>query len=366
MRSRLVGAAALVVFTIATAAAQETVTPLGTINVSTTTADKPQSKLWFNAGTWWTVLPSTSVSPTGTWLWRLEPSRQWTNVLRLSSSTSARADARALGDVTHVLLYGSPAQLVSVEYVAATNTYRPWAARPTPTAITLSGSQTATIDVDTTGRLWLSTESGTSILLYYSDPPYTAFSGPVVLANNTATDDISVVVSLVPDPAIGVFWSNQNTRRFGFRVHVDGTPPTQWQADELPASQSALNVGHGLADDHMNVKVGSDGTLYAAVKTSYDASGFPQVALLVRRPNGRWDDLHTVGPAGTRGIVLLNEVAGLLRVVFTTASGGGNIVYRDSALAPIAFGARKTLFTGSLNNATSAKTTWTDQVVVIA
>ena len=35
--------------------------------------------------------------------------------------------------------------------------------------------------------------------------------------------------------------------------------------------------------------VAADGTLYAAVKTSYDSSGYPKIALLVRRPNGVWD-----------------------------------------------------------------------------
>ena len=36
--------------------------------------------------------------------------------------------------------------------------------------------------------------------------------------------------------------------------------------------------GAGMADDHMNVAVASDGTLYAAVKTSYDTAGYPKMA----------------------------------------------------------------------------------------
>ena len=75
----------------------------------------------------------------------------------------------------------------------------------------------------------------------------------------------------------------------------------------MPASASALNVGLGMADDHLNVAVASDGTLYAAVKTSYDTAGYPKIALLVRRPNGTWDPLYEVDQSGTRGIVLLNE-----------------------------------------------------------
>ena len=347
------------------ARAQELITALAPLKVSTTTGDKPQSKLWLHDGRWWAVLPSKSVTPPGTWLWRLGGDNHWTNVLRLSSSTATKADARAIGDVTHVLLYGAAPQLVSVEYDPAAGTYMPWTLRPTPTPVALPGSETATIDVDSTGRLWLSTESGSHVHVHYSDPPYAAFAGPVVLAGGIASDDITAVAAL-PDGTVGVLWSNQITRRFGFRVHADGTDPSVWLPDEVPASQSALKVGNGMADDHLHVTVGSDATLYAAVKTSYNTSGFPKVALLVRRPTGRWDHLYEVDEGGTRGIVLLNEAAGIVRVVYTTAFGGGDIVFRDSPLDPIGFGARHTLIAGNLNNATSTKMSWTAELVVLA
>ena len=349
------------------ALAQETITPLGSISVSQTTGEKPQSKLWFHAGHWWAVLPSTAVSPSGTWLWRLEPTHQWTNVLRLSSNTTTRADAKTIDDLTHVLLYSSSPQLISLEYVPSLNTYRLWSIHPTATSITLSGSEIATIDVDSLGRMWLSSESGTNIIIRHSDPPYSTFSSPLVIANNINDDDISVVVALpVPVPRMGVFWSNQNTQRFGFRFHVDTDPPDLWSRDELPASQSALRVNHGMADDHMHAAFASDGTLFVAAKTSYDTSGFPVIVLLVRRPNGTWDNLYQVDTLGTRPIVLLNEPANLLRVIYTSSTAGGNILYRDSLISTIGFGARKTLMTGTLNNATSTKMSWTDQLAVMA
>jgi len=365
--SRWAAVVAGLVICVEVAGAQETFTTLANVSVSTTTGDKPQSKLWFHGGRWWAVLPTTAVSPAGTWLWRLDDTR-WTNLLRLSSSTSTRADTLAVGDVTHVLLYGSSPQLVSLEYVPSANGYAIWSIRPNATPVPLPGSETATIDMDTTGRLWLSTESGSSVLVYYSDYPYSTFSAPISLTTGIASDDITVVTALpAPDPPkVAVLWSNQNSQRFGFRVHVDGTDPLFWEADEVPASQSALHVGRGMADDHLHAAVASDGTLFASVKTSYDTSGFPQVALLVRRPDGRWDDLYQVDTAGTRPIVLLNEPADLVRVVYTAASGGGNIYFRDSLISAIGFGARRTLMTGSLNNATSTKMPWTDDVVIVA
>ena len=83
-----------------------------------------------------------------------------------------------------------------MQYNTTTDTYEPWASRPTGTSITLTGSETATIDVDSTGRMWLATENGANLNVYYSDSPYTAFSGPVTLASNINGDDIGVVTAL--------------------------------------------------------------------------------------------------------------------------------------------------------------------------
>ena len=64
------------------------------------------------------MLPST-VAPAGTWLWRLQPDDTWTNVLHLSNSTDTQADAKVVGNVTHLLLHGASSELVSIQYVAA-------------------------------------------------------------------------------------------------------------------------------------------------------------------------------------------------------------------------------------------------------
>jgi len=69
---RAIGAVIFAVMWLGQAAAQETVEVLDPISVSANTAEKPQSKVWLHADTWWAVAPSTSVSPSGTWIWRLE------------------------------------------------------------------------------------------------------------------------------------------------------------------------------------------------------------------------------------------------------------------------------------------------------
>ena len=120
--------------------------------------------------------------------------------------------------------------------------------------------------------MWLASDATTDINVRWSDSPYSTWSAPINLANNVNTDDISVVTAM-PGNKVGVLWSNQTTERFGFKVHADGAAAGTWSADEVPASASAQNIGLGMADDHLNVAVAADGTLYAAVKTSYDTTG---------------------------------------------------------------------------------------------
>jgi large repetitive protein len=250
--------------------------------------------------------------------------------------------------------------------VATDRAYRLWSKRAKPTAVSLSGSETATIDIDSTGRMWLASDSPPNVHVRYSDAPYTSFSGPITLATNITTDDIAVVTAM-PDNTIGVLWSNQNAKRYGFRTHKDGASPTTWSSDEVPAGASAVDNGDGgMADDHLNVAVSSNGTLYAAIKTSNRFFGSTVIGLLVRRPDGSWDKLHTVDTVGTRPIVLLNESQQQIQVLYTSANGLNDILVRTSSASQISFGSRTTLLTGGLNNVTGTKENWTDQALVLA
>ena len=338
--------------------------------MTASTGEKPQSKVWNYNGDWYAVFPTnaTGASSAGTWLWKLDGT-SWTEVLKLSAATNTKADVRSIGNLVHILLYNDPAtQLVSVEFTGGT--YQLWSARPTLTSINLPGSEIATIDVDSTGRMWLATRqdspSPAKIVVYYSDSPYSTFQGPVEIASGVVGgDDISVITAM-PGNKIGILWSNQNTKRFGFRIHNDGADPSTWSADELPASQSAMDdVGTGMADDHLNVKVATDGTLYAAVKTGYDTAGFPKMSLLVRRPNGTWDNLYQIDQAGTRGNIELDEARGVLTFVYTQVEGFNPIVYRQSNLNPISFGTQKILRSESFNDVSSTKQNYNGELVII-
>lgn len=337
------------------------VIPLNPVKVSRDTEEKPQSKVWQYACSNWAILPNS----TGTHLWRLDGTT-WTNVMTISTRTSSKADCKVVGNVVHVLLYrrNSTSYLISLEYDFSAKNYKIWSKRPDATAMQLQGGNgTATIDVDAKGRMWLANTSSNNVLVRWSDSPYVNWSDPVKLATGVSADDICAIVAL--PGKMGVFWSNQNTRRFGFRTHINGADPTSWTQDEFPASQSALNVGTGMADDHMNFAVAEDGKLYCAVKTNYDTPGFPKLAMLIRHPDGKWDNLYGVSETGTRPIIVLSEELDKLKIIYPSIEGGGDILFQESAISNISFSEPRKLMNGKYNNPSSSKDKYGAELVVL-
>ncbi len=341
------------------------VSALTDFNVNANTGEKPQSKVWEYNDQWYSVMPDSS----GTWVWKLNGS-QWSKDLQLTSTNGYQADVKVEGNLAHVFLFnGSSSRLATIEYDhGSDDRYEMWSLRPSLVNVAISSNaETAVIELDSTGRMWVAYDTSNAIEARYADVgnQYSSWSSPITVVSGIKSDDIGSIVAM-PNGSIGVMASNQNSKRFEFRTHQDGTDPYLWSTVELAAGQSALNKGGGMADDHINLAVASDGTLYAAVKTSYDSSGFPRIALLVRRPSGVWDNLYQVDTVGTRPIVMINEAAGKLIVAYTQSDGGGNIFFKQSPLQNISFGTRQTLISGSVNNVTSVKVGFTDEVVALA
>ncbi|HTE28565.1 T9SS type A sorting domain-containing protein [Flavitalea sp.] len=330
------------------------------------TQHKPQAKTWWYAGQWWCALPPTIG---GTWIFRLDGTT-WTPILRLATSGS-RTDCWNVGDLVHVLMFkGSGANAIAtLQYDPATNTYKNWGGRPSPTNVTFpSGVEAATLTIDGTGRMWVAADAVNDIQVWWSDSPYNTWSASINIASGVSSDDISAVTKL--QGKIGVFWSNQNTGLFGFRTHTDGDNPNTWTADERPASQSAIPGNPRMADDHMNLTLSSNGTLYCVAKTSYNNVNLPELILLVRRPNGTWDNLYpvTIGE-GSQAIVLLNDVLGKLKIVYTSLSNGGRILYKESPVSNISFTAPTVLMGGpsaNYNFSSSTHQTYNPDVAIVA
>lgn len=338
------------------------VASLGSISKSGATGEKPQSKVWEHGGQFFTALEHDD----GTAVFRLDGT-QWTPILTLAED-AYQADVKVDGDLVHILLEdGKDTKLASLQYVnGASGSYQFWSVRPQLASINLGDPETATIDIDSTGRMWVAYDKGSNVVVRYSDGPYTTWSNEIVVASGIKSDDITSVIAL-PNGTIGVFWSNQSAKRFGFKTHVDGAAPNAWSSDEVPGNASAVSAGKGMADDHLNLKVTSDGTLYAVIKTSYDSSSQVGIGLLVRRPNGTWDKIYSVDTDGTRPTIQVIEETDTIIVAYRNTDGSGPINYRESKISNIAFGAEKVLISqSSANNVSSAKNVAGTKAVFVA
>jgi len=336
------------------------------LSVTENTGDKPQSKVWYHAGKWWAVLPDS----TGTYVWRLD-NNAWTQTLALTGLNDTKADCVVNGDTTHILLYRDQNnnKLVSIQYVPASGTYQLWSVQSDLIDIDLDdGVETAVIDIDNNGVMWLANAGTSQIYVRWSGWPYDTWSNTNRYQLNSSSvdnDDICDITSFGGNK-IGVLWSDQRSdEKFYFRYHNDGTAGNNWSSIETAASGSH---GGGVADDHINFAV-DGGIIYAAIKTSYDESEYIRIGLLRRLTNGTWDLYQVTQGAydGTRPIALLNTSEGTIKVIYTASTNGNDIVYREASTSDLSnFGSEQILIAGTYDNVTSTKQNFTNDVVILA
>jgi hypothetical protein len=337
---------------------------------------KPESKLWWNDGTWWASMWNGSAFD----IFKLDTATQtWSDTgTQLDPRSGTRADT--LWDGTHLYVAshvfstcgcsssasGFPSRLYRYSYNSATKTYS--LDSGFPVQINNTQTETLVIDKDSRGTLWATWAQDNNVMVTHTvggnDQTWVA---PYILSGATGlnTDDISTLVAF-GGSKIGVFWSNQVTAAFYFAYHVDGQADTAW------TTQTAAS-GTNFADDHINLKADASGRVYAAVKTSLgDGSNpdpnAPLVALLVRDPaSGTWSTttVWRVSDGGTNGftrpIVEIDSSNQVLHVFATSSDLGGAIYEKTSPLGSISFpvgnGTPFIVDGGSLtlNNSTSTK-----------
>jgi hypothetical protein len=245
------------------------------------------------------------------------------------------------------------------------------------------GSESATIDQDSTGRLWVTYTRNSKLWVAHSDPSglvWTSGYNPAVGDVSLAQDDISSIIAF--DGSIGLMWSDQGSDAMRFAVHRDGAGDQAWTVE------NALK-GTRLADDHINLKQltgDSQGRVFAAIKTSLgdsssDPATAPLVGVLVRTPGsnggaGTWKFLvaGTVADDHTRPILMIDHTNQELYFIATAPEDGGDIYYKKTSLANPTFsnqpGRGKKLVDAKplVNNATGSKDPVTAQsdLVILA
>lgn len=249
------------------------------------TGQKPESKLWYHAGSWWTVMASAAHDGVRT-VHRLVVTRWHDTGTVVDDRADTKEDVLVAGDRVYILSRASRWSGANRLGRYSFSEGRYALDEGFPVTVPGGGAEAATISRDTTGTLWLAYEKDGVVSYSHTVGGDHDWSPPTTFPHEGArtvdSDDIAAVVAFTDEqgPSIGVMWSNQPEGRQYFAVHRDGTPTTEW------SFEVALEGGTE-ADDHISLQ-SAEGRVYAAVKTSNTAPGEPAIRLLVREPDGPW------------------------------------------------------------------------------
>src|SRR4051812_1006958 len=240
------------------------------------TGEKPQSKQWFNDGSWWAVMYRPSA---GSYQIFRDVAGTWTPTgtdvdTRESTYADAQWDGAHLNIVSAGMGVTQGVRYMRFSYDPATQAYtRDFA----PVTLTSFGVEAAVLDRDGAGTLWITYTHDQQVWVAHSTTDDASWSDPFVLPGSATvtTDDISAIVRYPGH--IGVLYSNQDPAVWAFTwaSHADGAADTDWQL-------STALQGAELSDDHINLKALDNdpaGQVFAAVKTSLNAGSDPQIKL---------------------------------------------------------------------------------------
>ena len=285
------------------------------------TEDKPQSKLWFNDGSWWALMrrrPARHDPPAHDHVWvdtgtvvdeRQASSRRCAvegRKLYVASRVTGSARRRPLflmtSDHGHVRRSGS-------EDVGP------------------AGQRAISIDRDTRG-LWITYTRGSQVWVAHSAVnDDTKWTTPYTNSDSVVTaDDISAIVDF--NGRIGVMWSDQAHGAMRFAVHVDGASDQLWTPEKVLS-------GPRLADDHINLKsiaADSTGRVCPAAKTSVGDAGTdlptdPLIYVSSRGADGTWTSVVAgeVQDKLTRPQLAIDTTNRALYLVMASPDVGGGV-----------------------------------------
>jgi hypothetical protein len=359
-------------------------------NPASPTADKPQSKLWINDGSWWGILwgnDPAQPSRSSYFIQRFDQADQaWVNT-GVAVDERNRSHADALWDAGTKTLYvastiqSGGAKLYRYSYASGSYTLDDGF----PVRLTDDGSESMTIAKDSTGTLWVTmtqlpdgsgacaSKQPCVVRVMHSTGADWKWSAPYQLPTPEADvnpDDISAVLSY-GGKYIGVVWSNQTLGAFFFATHVDGTGEKAWKTEDIEVAPRG-------SDDHMNIKADSAGRVYLVGKTSLNdpANASPKLPLMelwVRAPDGTWrsSPIWTVADDVTRPQLIVDEQAGRVYAIAAEPGTGGSIYVKSANIADLVFPpglGTVLLSTTDMNNPTTTKQTVSlkDGILVLA
>jgi chitobiase/beta-hexosaminidase-like protein len=343
------------------------------------TADKAESKLWFNDGSWWGCLYNPTAQAFRIYRFDRDVQAWFDTDVTIDGSRGSRADVLWDGRKLYIVSgdtaasdWGRPApaaalaagsaRLLRFSYDPAAKTYT--RDPGFPVTVRQGSAEDVTLAKDSTGELWIAFTREGRVWVNHSlgdDAEWGKPFTPQVAGTTVHYDDIPAIVAFGGDK-IGLMWSNQIDRRFYFAVHRDGDAPAVWQPSET-AFGGGVNCNTGCANDHLNLQTDPAGSVYAGVKTANRNTGQLFVELLVRDPSGAWSaaTFGRVEDEHSRPRVVIDDEHRRLYMFATIRETGGAIFYKTTCLDNIAFApgpgtpAIQNPEAPAINNATSTK-----------
>jgi hypothetical protein len=335
-------------------------------------ADKPQSKLWNQDGSWWGLMlnPDGKVD-----IYELRAGHTWqdtgTQVDERSTSTGdALWDGRNLYVASRA---GSgDIRVYRFSYFAESRSYSLDAGFPV--SVRGGGSESATIARDNTGVAWVTFTQAGKVWYAHSDNEGNAWTAadPLPVSDYTvASDDVSGVIAFTGK--VGIMYSDQSTGRFYFAVHEDGHAADDW-------SLEIAMQDDGGSDDHINLKnliTDGEGRVFAAVKTSANdvplPDTFPLIFVLIRSNTGNWtrEVAGVISDKLTRPQIVIDATHERLYMLATAPEAGGKIYYKDAPLNNIHFvpgrgGVFMSWSGATINNVSTTRDAVTAQTALVA
>ena len=307
--------------------------------INTPTAEKPESKLWWNDGFWWGTM--WSPDDQAYHIYRFSPgSQSWEDT---GTAIDDRDDSLgdALWDGSHLYIAShifseegkstsssNAGRLYRYSYNSGANTYS--LDSGFPVVINGAKSESLVIEKDSSGRLWAVWIQSKKVKVNCTDGNDSDWGTPFnlpVQGGNTGSDDVCSVIKL--DNKIGVLWSNQEDDAAYFAVHNDGDSKNDWQNRE-----TAISGQNNIVDDHINLGAcDNNGNIYAVVKTSLTGSSSPKIYVLKRSSSGNWSS-HVAGKESdghTRPIVVVDSDNQQVYMIAKGKDGGNDAIYMKRA-----------------------------------
>lgn len=265
----------------------------GTTLASTTTAEykkSNQSKVFYYDGKWWALAFHQAQ---GAWyIWRRDATT-WTRTNKLEKSTAYLPDA--LLDAANNRLYIFSSHHTKPKLRRYSYSAGVWAMdagfpkKNFTDFVNLDHANPVTLALAKNGDLWMFRIDSGELQAKRSTNSGAAWGSPITIKSNLAdpkgtADAAAFMTASGGYIGVGYGGAGNNTLSFGFFVHKDGDPETQW-TDE---SASVSPIGSEKAQNNICVTVDGSNNVYMFGRASGGGDADPRNPLYKRSANGTW------------------------------------------------------------------------------